>query len=105
MGDVFELRKEVLLDSNKPIYNRRTTPETLPVNEEDREDEIEYDEVNEDLGPRGGLGIDLARLAACSLKKKTLTGSTARARGQYREPEVSQVESDPSEASSSDEEI
>lgn len=105
MGDIFELRKEALVESNNQIYNRRTAPETLPQNEEVSEEELDSEGESEGQRPRGGLGISLAQVAASSVRKKKLVGSTRRASGPYREPEVSQEESESSDSCSSEEEL
>lgn len=103
MGDIFELRKQVLKESNNPIYNRRPLPETSPENEVGREDDLYSEEENEGRKPRGGLGINLAEVAASSVKTKKLKGNSPQIRGAYSEQCDYYEESESCESSSSEE--
>jgi len=95
----------VLIESNNPIYNRRKVSEPMPRDEKNHEEDCSTDEECELRGSREGLGINLARVAASFVKKKTLAESSGRARGTYREPESSQEETESSESYSSEEEV
>lgn len=70
MGDIFQLRKEVLIESNNQIYNRKPLSEPPSQEEDNVEDNLELDEEENVKEPEKGIGISLAEIAASSAKKK-----------------------------------
>ncbi|XDV11311.1 hypothetical protein PO909_000280, partial [Leuciscus waleckii] len=85
MGDIFELRREVLNESKNPIYYRRPLPEISTRNKITGDDNLYYEEEKEKYRPRGGLGIDLAEIAASSVMKIKQEERSPQMRGTYRE--------------------